>query len=39
MSQDQGAGQIHNIKNNSSFERMEQFKYLGTWKEWKKEER
>jgi len=40
MSQDQDAGRIHNIKNdNSSFERMEQFKYLGTRKEWKKEER
>jgi hypothetical protein len=31
MSQDQIAGQSHNIKNNnSSFERVEQFKYLGT---------
>jgi hypothetical protein len=31
MSQDQNAGQSHNIKtDNSSFERVEQFKYLGT---------
>ena len=31
MSQDQTAGWSHNIKiNNSSFERVEQFKYLGT---------
>jgi hypothetical protein len=30
MSQDQNAGQNHNIKiNNKSFERAEQFKYLG----------
>ena len=30
-SQDQNAGQSHNIKiDNSSFERVEQFKYLGT---------
>ena len=31
MSQDQRAGQSHNVKNdNSSFERVEEFKYLGT---------
>jgi len=31
MSQDQNAGQSHNIKtDNISFERLEQFKYLGT---------
>jgi len=31
MSQDQNAGQSHNIKtDNSSFERLEQLKYLGT---------
>jgi len=31
MSPDQNAGRIHNIKiYNSSFERVEQFKYLGT---------
>jgi hypothetical protein len=31
MPQDQNVGQSHNIKNNScSFERVEQFKYLGT---------
>jgi hypothetical protein len=31
MSRDQKAGRSHNIKtNNSSFERVEQFKYLGT---------
>ena len=31
MSRDQNAGQSHNIQNNnSSFERVEQFKYLGT---------
>ena len=31
MSPDQNAGQSHNIKiDNSSFERVEQFKYLGT---------
>jgi len=31
MSRDQNAGQIHNIKiDNSSFERVEEFKYLGT---------
>jgi len=31
MSQDQNAGQNHSIKtDNSSFERMEEFKYLGT---------
>ena len=31
MSQDQNAGRSHNIKTgNSSFERVEQFKYLGT---------
>ena len=31
MSQDQKAGQSHNIKNdNSSFERVEDFKYMGT---------
>jgi len=30
MSRDQNAAQIHNIKNdNSSFERVEEFKYLG----------
>jgi hypothetical protein len=30
ISQDQNAGQNHNIKiDNKSFERMEQFKYLG----------
>jgi hypothetical protein len=31
MSRDQNAGRIHSMKNdNSSFERVEQFKYLGT---------
>jgi hypothetical protein len=31
MSRDQNAGQNHNIKiDNKSFERLEQFKYLGT---------
>jgi len=31
MSRDQNAGQSHNIKtNNSSFERVKEFKYLGT---------
>jgi hypothetical protein len=31
MSQDQNAGRSHSIKNdNSSFEMMEEFKYLGT---------
>ena len=31
MSRDQNAGRSHNIKNdNRSFERVEQFKYLGT---------
>jgi len=31
MSQDQNAGQSHNMKSdNSSFERVEEFKYLGT---------
>jgi hypothetical protein len=31
MCQDQNAGQSHNIKtDNSSFERVEHFKYLGT---------
>ena len=31
MSQDQNAGQNHNIKtDNSSFERMQEFRYLGT---------
>jgi hypothetical protein len=31
MSRDQNAGRSHNIKNeNSSFERVEQLKYLGT---------
>ena len=31
MSRDQNAGRSHNIKtNNSPFERVEQFKYLGT---------
>ena len=31
MPQDQNAGRSHNIKtNNSSFERVEEFKYLGT---------
>ena len=31
MSRDQDAGQIHSIKiDNSSFERVEEFKYLGT---------
>jgi hypothetical protein len=31
MCQDQNAGQSHNMKNdNSSFERVEHFKYLGT---------
>ena len=31
MSQDQNAGRSYNIKiDNSSFERVEQFKYLGT---------
>jgi len=31
MSRDQNAGQNHNIKiDNSSFERVEQFNYLGT---------
>jgi hypothetical protein len=29
MSQDQDAGQCHSMKNNSSFERVEEFKYLG----------
>ena len=31
MSQDQNAGQSHNVKTvNSSFERVDEFKYLGT---------
>jgi hypothetical protein len=31
VSRDQNAGRYHNIKiDNSSFERVEQFKYLGT---------
>ena len=31
MSRDQNAGRIHNIKiDNSSFERVEEFRYLGT---------
>jgi len=31
MSQDQNAGQFHNKKiDNTSFEKMEEFKYLGT---------
>jgi len=31
MSRDQNAGRSHSIKNdNSSFERVEEFKYLGT---------
>jgi UDP-galactopyranose mutase len=31
MSQDKRAGQSHNVKtDNSSFERMEEFRYLGT---------
>jgi len=31
MSRDQNVGQMHNIKtDNCSFERVEQFKYLGT---------
>jgi len=31
MSRDQNAGQIHSVKNdNSTFERVEEFKYLGT---------
>jgi ribosomal protein S2 len=31
MSQDQNAGHSHNIKtDNNSFERVEQFRYLGT---------
>jgi hypothetical protein len=30
MSRDQNAGQSHNVKNDSSFERVEEFKYLGT---------
>jgi hypothetical protein len=31
MSRDKNAGQNHNVKiNNKSFERMEQFEYLGT---------
>jgi len=31
MSRDQNAGRNHNVKtDNSSFERAEQFKYLGT---------
>ena len=31
MSQDQNTGQSHNMRtDNSSFERMEEFKYLGT---------
>jgi len=31
MSREQNAGRSHNIKNDtSSFERVEQFKYLGT---------
>jgi len=31
MSQDENAGLSHNIKtNNNSFQRVEQFKYLGT---------
>jgi len=29
MSRDQNAARIHNIKIDSSFERVEQFKYLG----------
>ena len=30
MSQDQNAGQSHSIKIDSAFERVEEFKYLGT---------
>ena len=31
MSRDQNAGQIHSVRmNNSTFERVEEFKYLGT---------
>jgi len=31
MSEDQNAGRSHNVKiGNSSFERVEEFKYLGT---------
>jgi len=31
MSQDQNAGRIHSVRiDNSSFERVEEFKYLGT---------
>ena len=31
MTQDQNAGQSHSVKtDNSSFERVEEFKYLGT---------
>ena len=31
MSRDQNAGRIHSVKtDNSTFERVEQFKYLGT---------
>jgi len=30
MSRDQNAGPSHSIKNNSSFARVEEFKYLGT---------
>ena len=31
MSRDQNAGRIHNVRmNNSTFERVEEFKYLGT---------
>ena len=31
MSQDQNAGRIHSVRNdNSTFERVEEFKYLGT---------
>ena len=31
MSRDQNAGRIHSVRNdNSTFERVEEFKYLGT---------
>ena len=30
MSQDQNAGQLHNMMNGKSFERVEEFKYLET---------